>query len=61
MAYPNVILTVDESEKAKEFCILNGISWFRSEYYDKRYFQINTTDQKEIDAFQDFLNTLDSN
>ena len=45
----NCIVTVEESEKLKEFCIKNGIEWFRTEYYDKRYFQINATEkQKEM-------------
>ena len=53
----NVILSVKESEEAKEFCIKNNIKWFRTEYADKRYFQIEGT-QEEFDLFQHFLNTL---
>ena len=54
----NVILSVKQSEKAKEFCIKQGIKWFRSEYYDKRYFEISGT-QKEFDLFQHFLDMME--
>lgn len=54
----NVILSIEESEKAKEFCIKQGIKWFRTEYYDKRYFEISGT-QKEFDLFQHFLDTME--
>ena len=54
----NVILSIEESEKAKAFCITHNIKWFRTEYYDKRYFEIDPKSQKEIDLFQEFLNTL---
>lgn len=43
----NVILTVAESEKLKEFCIEKGIKWFRSEYFDKRYFQVEVDDEEK--------------
>lgn len=54
----NVILSIEESEKAKEFCIKQDIKWFRTEYYDKRYFEIEGT-QKEFDLFQHFLDTME--
>ena len=43
----NVILTVEESEELKEFCIKHGIKWFRTEYYDKRYFQVEVDDEEK--------------
>lgn len=43
----NVILTVEESEELKEFCIKHGIKWFRTEYYDKRYFQVEVNDEEK--------------
>lgn len=55
----NVILSIEESEKAKAFCIEQGIKWFRTEYADKRYFQIEGT-QKEFDLFQHFLDTMEN-
>lgn len=54
----NVILTIEESEEAKEFCIDNNIKWFRTEYYDKRYFEIEGT-QEHFDLFQHFLDTME--
>ena len=45
----NVILSVDESEKWKAFCIEHGIEWFRSEYGADRYCQITATEsEKEL-------------
>lgn len=54
----NVILSVEESEDAKKFCIDNHIKWFRTEYGTERYFQIEGT-QKEFDLFQHFLDTME--
>lgn len=54
----NVILSVKQGEKAKEFCIKQGIKWHKTEYYDKRYFEIEGT-QKEFDLFQHFLDTME--
>lgn len=43
----NVILTVEESEQLKEFCIEKKIKWFRTEYYDKRYFQVEVDEEEK--------------
>ena len=43
----NVILTIEESEELKEFCIEHKIKWFRTEYYDKRYFQVEVNEEEE--------------
>lgn len=49
--YFNVIVSIEESEVLKEFCIKHKIKWFRTEYYDKRYFQVevNEEEKKMID------------
>lgn len=45
----NCVVSKEESEILKKFCIENNIDWFRTEYFDKIYFQINATDkEKEI-------------
>lgn len=50
----NVILSVEDSEKWKQFCIDYGIKWFRTEYGDKRYCEI-TADEKEKALVDHFL------
>ena len=55
----NVILTKEESDKWKEFCIRNGIKWFRSEYYDKMYCEI-MADEREKKLVDQFLEDLEN-
>lgn len=49
----NVILTVEESEKWKAFCIEHNIEWFRTEYGNERYCEITADDREKalVDAF----------
>ena len=52
----NVILSVEDSEKWKAFCIEQNIEWFRTEYYDKRYCQITATESEKelVDHFLEY-------
>lgn len=52
----NVILSVEDSEKWKAFCIEQGITWHRTEYYDKRYCQIIATESEKelVDHFLEY-------
>ncbi len=51
------ILSVEHSEHMKEFCIRNNIKWFRTEYWESRYFEVTGT-QEEINAVQDEIDIL---
>ena len=43
----NMILSIEESEDMKKFCIEHGIKWFRTEYYDQRYFEVEVNDEEK--------------
>ena len=43
----NVIVTKEESEELKEFCIKNRIKWFRTEYYEKIYFEVVANEEEK--------------
>lgn len=43
----NVIVTKEESEELKEYCIKHGIKWFRTEYYEKIYFEVVVNEEEK--------------
>lgn len=43
----NVILTVEESEELKQFCIEHNIKWFRTECGSDRYFEVKVNEEEE--------------
>ena len=53
-----VVLSVDESEVLKTYCQQEGIKFFRTEYWDKRYCKLEVTDE-EHDEVQRFLDDLE--
>lgn len=54
----NVVLSVDESEVLKYYCQQEGIKFFRTEYWDKRYCQLEMSEEQS-DGVEQFLNDLE--
>lgn len=53
----NVILSINESEVLKHFCIQEGIKFFRTEYWDKRYCEVEVSEEQKK-MVDEFLNDL---
>ena len=53
----NVVLTKEESSRLKGFCADMHIPFFRTEYYDKIYCQLEVTSEERA-MVDEFLETL---